>query len=226
LKTLEKKNRKAIRNSRKIENPKAAQTGLVQPSGAACACSRRLIGGLHLSAAFPLSLRLLPSPSTQWGCSIGASCPRPRAPLPLYLVGPPHQHAEPFPSRVRSLSLHRGSPLSALPSLRPAVDQHAHARRDPRPHRPHPHSLPHPILRKLALSRALPSPLDLAGDPRPLCQSPSSPEATPSDPELRPMMRHPFPCSVSPIMLCRRLISALPEFGRGGPPRSRGDRPN
>jgi hypothetical protein len=35
--------------------------------------------------------------------------------------------------------------------------------------RPHSHSLPHPILRKLALSRALPSLLDLTGDPRPPC---------------------------------------------------------
>jgi hypothetical protein len=44
-------------------------------------------------------------------------------------------------------------------------------------HRPHPHSLPCPISCRLALSRALPSLLDLAGDPRPPCRSPSPLEA-------------------------------------------------
>jgi hypothetical protein len=91
---------------------------------------RRLEGGLHLSAAFPLSPCLLLSPSAQWGRSVGASCPRPRAPLPLCLVGPLRQRAKLFPPRARSLLLRRGTPLSAPPSPRPAVDQHArtHAR--------------------------------------------------------------------------------------------------
>jgi hypothetical protein len=190
---------------------------------------------------FPSARAFSPSPSFKWGRSVGASCPRPCAPFPLCLVGPPRQRTEPFPSHARSLSLRCGTPLSALPSLRPVVDQHTRTRaRAPRSpatspahtpqllfeHRLHPHSLPRPISHSLALSRALPSLLHLAGDPRPPCWSPSSPEATPSDPKLRSEVRHPFSCSVSSIMLCRQSILASPEFGHGGPPHPRGDRPN
>jgi hypothetical protein len=197
--------------------------------------------GSTCQRCFPSARAFSPSPSTQWGHSVAVSCPRLYPPLPLCLAGPPRQRAEPFPTRARSPSLRRGTPLSAPPSPRPTVDQHArpHARTPRSPatslthapqllfeHHPHLHSLPCPVSHSLALSRALPMPLDLAGDPRPPCLSPSSPEATPSDPELRPEVRHPFPCSVSPIMLCRRPISASPEFGRGGPPRPRSDRPN
>jgi hypothetical protein len=52
-----------------------------------------------------------------------------------------------------------------------------------------------------ALSRALPTLLDLTGDPRPPCQSCSSLETTPGHPKLRPAVRHPFPCSGFPIVL-------------------------
>jgi hypothetical protein len=132
----------------------------------------------------------------------------------LCLVGPLHQHTEPFPPRARSLSLRRGTALSAPPSPCPAVDQHAHTHtRTPRSpatspahapqllfeHHPHPHSLPHSILRKLALSRAQPTPLDLAGDPRSACRSSSLPKAMPSHPELRPEVRRLFSCLVSLI---------------------------
>ena len=128
---------------------------------------------------------------------------------------------------------------SAFPT--PVVDQHARTRaRTPRSpatsparapqhlfeHRPRPHSFPRPISHSLALSRALPTLLDLAGDPRPPCQSSSPPEATPGHPELRSKVRHPFLCSVFPIVLRCWPISASPEVGRGGPPQSRGGRPN
>ena len=64
-------------------------------------------------------------------------------------------------------------------------------------HRLHPHSHPRLISRSLALASALPTPSDLAGDPRPPPRSSSSPEATPSDPELRPEVRHPSPRLIS-----------------------------
>jgi hypothetical protein len=104
----------------------------------------------------------------------------------------------------------------------------AHARRDPRPCRlpmhpqlpfellPHAHSLPYLISRKLTLSHALLSSLGLAEVLRPPCWSSNPPEAAPSDPELRPEVRHSFPCSVSPnsalswpIRLCRSLATAV-----------------
>jgi hypothetical protein len=114
------------------------------------------------------------------------------------VASPPH----PF-----SFSLRRGPSLSAPP-------------------RPCPHSLPRLILRSPALARALLTLPDLAGDPRPPPRPSSLQETAPSHPELRPEVRHLYPCSVSPILLCGRPISALSEFGRGGPPRPRGDRPN
>jgi hypothetical protein len=93
-------------------------------------------------------------------------------------------------------------------------------------HRPHSHSLPCPISRKLTLSRALPTLLDLAGDQRPPCQSSSLPEAAPGHPELRPEVRHPFPCSVFPSMLrCWPIVASL-EVGCGSPSHPRGGRPN
>jgi hypothetical protein len=54
-----------------------------------------------------------PSPSTQWGRCVGASFPRPRTPFPLCLVGPPRQHAEPFPSRPLPLAAPWDPPVSS-----------------------------------------------------------------------------------------------------------------
>jgi hypothetical protein len=68
--------------------------------------------------------------------------------------------------------------------------------------RPRPHSLPRLISRSPAPTRALPTPSDLAGDPRPPPRSSSSPEATPSDPELHPEVRHPPPCLFYSIRAC------------------------
>jgi hypothetical protein len=174
-------------------------------------------------------------------CPVGPTCRRqllpPRAPLfPLCPTGPFYQTPSRCPVCPFSLSTPWASPVSsALPA--PAVDQRARTRarrRDPRPRhsahapapfdpRPCPHSLPRLISHSPALTRALLTLPDLAGDPRPPPRPSSSPETTPRHPELRPEVRHLCPCSVSPILLYCRPISASPEFGRGGPPRPRGD---
>jgi hypothetical protein len=132
----------------------------------------------------------------------------------LRLTGPTCQHTEPFPPRARFPSLRSGNALSASPSPRTAVDQRArtprspakspaHAPQLPFEHRPHPHSLPCLISRKLTLSRAMLSPLTLAGVPRPRCRSFSPPEVAPSRPEHHSEVSNLFLCSVS-------LNSALP----------------
>jgi hypothetical protein len=197
----------------------------------------------RLSAAVSPRARPLPPLPLPSRAALSAPVSIGRAPLALSaswtrLVSTPSR----FPHvPALSLSLRRGTLLSAPPSSCPAMDQHArtHARSPGSPttspahthqlpfeHRPHPHSLPCPISHSLTLSRALPTPLGLAGDPRPSCRSPSLLDAAPSDPELRSEVRHPFPCPDSSIMPCRRPISASPEFDRGGPPRPRGDRLN
>jgi hypothetical protein len=144
------------------------------------------------------------------------------------------------PARPFSLSLRRGPPLSASPSPRPPwTSERALAHvvgilghvALPTPQllfepRPCPHSLPRLISCSLALARALLTPPDLAGDPRPPPRPSSSPETAPSHPELHLEVGHLCPCSVFPISLCCRPILASPEFGRGGPPCPRGDRPN
>jgi hypothetical protein len=113
-------------------------------------------------------------------------------------------HRAVAPTRPSSLSAPWASPVSsALPV--PAVDQRAHSRTSPESSattpahapqllfepRPPPHSLPCLISRSPAPARALPTPSNLAGDPRPPPRSSSSTEATPSDPELRPDVGRP-----------------------------------
>jgi hypothetical protein len=167
---------------------------------------RRLTGGLHLPAAVSRPCALFPPLFS----GAGLSAPVALACVPsfsLCLAGPTRQHTEPFPPRVCFPSLRRGASLSVLPSPRTVVDQRArmprtpatstaHAPQLPYEHRPHPLSLPCLISRKLTLSRALPSPLALAGDPRPSCLPSSPPEAVPSHPELRPEVRNPVSCSI------------------------------
>jgi hypothetical protein len=168
---------------------------------------------------------------------VGSSCRRrffrPCAPPPSLSRGPSSPVAEPLP-RVLALSLSAtwaSRVSSALPA--PAVDQRSCTRarhRDPWPRRPptrpsslfeprlRPHELPCLNLHSPALARALLTPSDHARDPRPPPRPSSSPETAPSHPELRPEVRHPCPCSISPI-------SASLEFGRGGLSRPRGDQP-
>jgi hypothetical protein len=156
----------------------------------------------------PFPVRALSLPlSTQWGKAVGASCLPPRArSLSRCDVGPPCQLR--LPHARRGLARTPRSPATSP----------AHAPQLLSEQCPCPHSLPRPISHSLALSRALLTPLNLAGDPRPSCQSSSPPEATPGHPELRPEVRHLFPCSVFPIVLRSWPISASSEVGRGGPP--------
>jgi hypothetical protein len=158
---------------------------------------------------------------------VGPSCRRlflrPRPPLPSLPCGPALPDADSLPRALAlSISAQWASPVNfALPAL--AVDQRERTRarhRNSWPRRPpmrpsslfepcpRPHSLPRLISHSPALSRALPTPSDLAGDPRPPPRSSSSPEAPPSDHEPRPEVRHLLPCSISPVMLSRRPISA------------------
>jgi hypothetical protein len=174
-----------------------------------------LTDGIHLSAATPSPTLSSLSLSR---CPVGPSyrcqflCPR--APLLSLLCGPVLLVVEPLPRALAlSLAVPWASPVSsALPAL--AVDQRARTRRNPRPQRlptrpsslfeprPRLHSLPHLISCSPAPARALPTSSDLAGDLRPPPRSSSSPEATPSDPELRPEVRHPPPCLFYSIRAC------------------------
>jgi hypothetical protein len=168
---------------------------------------RRLTGGFHLLAAVSFPTRSL-SHSLPSGTELSAPVALARALFPIstsrahfvntpsrslrvpspsrYVVGPPYQ-----------LCLPRAPPWTNTRAL-------AHAHRDPRPRRPpmHPSSFFSTARTRtsspfhFAQDRALPTLLDLAGDPRPPCWSPSSPEATPSHPELRPEVRRLFLCLV------------------------------
>jgi hypothetical protein len=140
---------------------------------------------------------------------------------------------------LSSLSASWACPVSsALSAL--AVDRRMRTRarrRISRPRRPPTHPSPFlepcqcpahtPRLISLSftLSRALPMPPAAARDPRPRSRPSSSPETAPSLLELRPKVRHPSPCPISPIAPCVRPISPSPVLDRGGPPCSRGDRP-
>jgi hypothetical protein len=84
---------------------------------------------------------------------------------------------------------------------------------------------PRLISLSFTLSRALPMPPATTGDPRPCSWPSSSPETAPSLPELRPEVRHPSPCPISPIAPYVWPISPSLVLGRGGPPCSRGGRP-
>jgi hypothetical protein len=201
---------------KQLENPEKKKKAK-QPSQAAR--PHRLIGGIPLSAAT--------SPA--------------RAPLSsLCLTGPVRKSPSRCPTHPFSLSLHHGPSLSVPPSPRLSWTSECaltHVARIlghvalPRPQllfepRPRPHSLPRLISRRPALARALLTPPELVRDPRPPPRPSSSPETAPSHPKLRPKVRHPCSCLVSSISCGRRPISASPEFGCGGPPRPRGDRPN
>jgi hypothetical protein len=183
LKTLEKINRKGIRNSRKIGKANSAQGSPLSPAHA---------------RAPSLPDRRAPPVSTN---------PSARS-LSLCLAGPDCQANEPLP-RVPLSSL--SAPWACLVSSAPfalAVDRRVHTRarrRISRPRRPPtrpapfleprqcPVHTPHLISCSFALSRALPTPPAAVGDPRPHSRPSSSPETAPSLPKLRPKVRHPTP---------------------------------
>jgi hypothetical protein len=148
--------------------------------------SLTLPGGADLSA--PTSLVHAPRPlSALRVCLVSASCLHPRA---------------------LSLLLRRGAPLSASCSLQPPLTHvHVHAEEIAHVSRPraqlifdprsHPLSLPCHISHTLALSRALPPPPLLVGDPRTPWRPSSPSEAASSRPERRPEVRNSLLCSES-----------------------------
>jgi hypothetical protein len=154
--------------------------------------------------------------------------------------GPRSPVVEPLPSvPLSSLSAPWAYPVSSAPSAL-VVDRcvRTRARRQisrPRrlPTRPAPFleprqcpvHTPRLISLSFTLYHALPMPPAATGDPHPCSWPSSSPETTPSLPELRPKVRHPSPCPISLIAPCVRLISPSPVLDRRGPPCSRGGRP-
>jgi hypothetical protein len=224
------KNRKGIRKSREKRKSSPAR-----PSQAAR--PRRLIGGPRLSAAAfsparSLSLAL---------CPLRPTCRRqflrPRSPLLSLPRGPCSLGAEPLPrASLFSLSAPWTLPISsALPALAwtSACARHRISRPRCLPTCPAPfleprqslHSLPRLISHSVTLSRALPSPLDAAGDPRPCSRPSSSSETAPSLVELRPEVRHLCQSLISLVSLCAWPILASPVLGRGDPLCSCGGRP-
>jgi hypothetical protein len=128
--------------------------------------------------------------------------------------------------------------ISAFPA--PAVDRRVRTRARrwvSRPRRPPTHPAPFleprqcpahtPRLISLdfTLSRALPTPPDVAGDPSPRSRPSSSPETAPSLLELRPEVRHLCSCPISLIAPCVFPISPSPVLDRGGSSCSCGGRP-
>jgi hypothetical protein len=200
--------------------------------------ARRLTGGPRLSAA--LSPR--PRPTSLARCPVGPICrckfSSPARSLSLCLVGPDRQSPSRCPVRPFSLCA-VGQACQFRPSAL-AVDQRVRtrARRQiSRPRRPPmypapfleprqcPTHTPRLISLSFTLSRALLTPPAAAGDPRPCSWPSSSSETAPSLTKLRPEVRHPSPCLISPIAPYVRPISPSPVLGRGDPPCSRGGRP-
>jgi hypothetical protein len=226
---------------KELENPRKKKKPF-RPKPAHQAQSRArlppLTGGPRLSApvsrACPLS-RSLPSR----GRSVGASYFARSLSLSLSVSRARFASAEPLPPCVPFiLSAPWTLPVRST-FLAPAVDQRMRTRarrRVSRPRRPPtcpttfleprqcPALTPRLISHDLALSRALPTLLAAAGNPR-LCSWPSSsPETAPSLPELCPEVRHSSPCPISLIAPCVRPISPSPVLDRSGLPFSRGGR--
>jgi hypothetical protein len=171
--------------------PRALTLSLSLPSGA------RLSAPVVFALA-PLFPLCLAGPLRQ----TSSRCPRASA-LSHCAMGPPISSAFPAPHRGPARAHSRASPESSATSP-------THAPQLLFKPRPRPHSLSCPISHNLALSRSLPMPLSFAGDSRLRCRSSSSSEATPSDPELHPEVRHPFPYWFSLFTL------ACSQFGLAG----------
>jgi hypothetical protein len=161
--------------------------------------------------------------------------------LPLSLSrGPGSPVAESLPrAPLSSLSAPWACPISSAPFAL-AVDQHVRTRARRRIYRPRrpptrlapflepqwcPAHTPRFISLSFTLSRALPTPPHVAGDPRPRSRPSNSLETAPSLPELRPEVRHLCSCSISLVAPCVWPISPSSVLGRGGLPCSHGGRP-
>jgi hypothetical protein len=124
----------------------------------------------------------------------------PRGPFfSLYAVGLPCQfcphRARRGPARAHS----RMSPDFSVTTPAHAPSSLLRALLVPRA-RPSPHS------HSFTLSRALPTPPVAAGDPHPHSPPSKPPETAPDLPELRPEVRHPSSCPISPIAPCAQPI--------------------
>jgi hypothetical protein len=185
---------------------------------------------------FSFARALPPSLAAQWGRSVDASF---SPPLSLSLSrGPGSPVAELLPrSPLSSLSALWACPVSsALHARRGLALAHSRTSSDfsatTPAHAPCsllrapsvPRARPRLISRNFALSHALPTPPATAEDPRPCSRPSSSLDTAPSLPELRPKVRHPSPCPISPIAPSVRPISPSPVLGPGGSPCSRGGR--
>jgi hypothetical protein len=120
LKTLEKRNGKAIRKFRKKEKAILAQTS---PLGLATRARSRAPATpdrrtLPVSTRLSRALISLPL-AAQWGRAVDAGSFAPVPLLPLCLVGLVRQSLSHYPACSPSLSLRRGPPVSAPPSPRP-----------------------------------------------------------------------------------------------------------
>jgi hypothetical protein len=192
LKTLEKRNGKAIRKFRKKE--KGKEPSSAQP-GRAPARPRRLTGGIHLSAATPSPVpRTLLSRSLPSGPKLSALVSSPARPSSLSALRARFaSHRAVAPARLLSPSLCCGPPLSVPPTPRPPWTS-AHVARilghDARPCAPAPFLSPtHAHTHSLASFHA--APLSLALCPR----RPTSPETRAC---LPGHLAHRRPCQATP----------------------------
>jgi hypothetical protein len=194
-----------------------------KPSQAARPC--RLTGGPRLSAAVPLSRATSLSRSLPSRANLSAPVFFTRAfPLSLCLTGPVRQSPSRCPARpLFSLCAVGLLCQFRLPrSHRGPASAHSRTSSSLLRARQCPTHAPRLISHSFTLSRTLPTPPTATGDPCPRSQPLSSPETAPSLPELRPKVRHPSPCPISPIAPCVRPISPSPVLRRGGSPCSRG----
>jgi hypothetical protein len=220
---------------KELENPEKKKR-IKQPSWPKSASKatrpRRLTGGPRLSAAVLPRVR---APSLA-RCPVGPiyRCQFSSPALSLSMSrGPGSPVAELLPrAPFSSLFAPWVCPVSSAPSAL-AVEQRVCTRarhRISRPRRPPtrpapfleprqcPLHTPRLISHSFTLSRALPTLPAAAGDPHPHSQPSSSAETAPGLPELRPELRHPSPCPISPIVPYDRPISPSPVLGRGGWP--------
>jgi hypothetical protein len=114
LKTLEKRNRKGIRNSREIGKAISAQSSPPGPAPRAPAAPDRRTSPVGASLLVRSLLSLPLSLAAQWTQIVGATGPR--VPLPSMPRGPRYQSQSGYPRAPFPLSLRRGPALSVPPS--------------------------------------------------------------------------------------------------------------
>jgi hypothetical protein len=220
---------KELENSEKnkmVKQPSGPKSA--QPGRAPAPSDRRTppVSGSSPSRAPSLS-RSLPS-----GADLSTPVFLPLA-LSLCLAGPDRQSPIRCPAHPFSLCA-VGLPCQFCPLRAHRGPACAHSRTSPDFSATTPAHAPSSLLRAPLVPCAHPSPHFAQLHPlsrsaraasRHPCSRPSSSlETAPSLPELRPEVRHPFPCPISPIAPCARPILPSPVLGHGGSPCSRGGR--